>query len=198
MRWREKTCGPRDICKLQKNLNFLYFHFPSNFLCVTKQTLRDWPKKTQLIRDKKYLHHSIDFDFTIYIEFSATNLFISLYLVACKKTFFSVHLILELEYPQINFWKSFDLWDLYTFLSMGNDGVEGPVSCGAWIRRPEKLNLVVLGRCRRAKSSPSLLHIFSFDPHTTSLSSSPLVFCENFVSFCFWVVNALLSLNSWS
>ncbi|RZB88152.1 SEC12-like protein 1 isoform D [Glycine soja] len=61
-------------------------------------------------------------------------------------------------------------------LSMGNDAgsPQGPVTCGSWIRRPENLNLVVLGRSRRGSSCPSLLEIFSFDPKTTSLSTSPL------------------------
>ncbi|KAG4997921.1 hypothetical protein JHK82_028697 [Glycine max] len=59
---------------------------------------------------------------------------------------------------------------------MGNDAgsPQGPVTCGSWIRRPENLNLVVLGRSRRGSSCPSLLEIFSFDPKTTSLSTSPL------------------------
>lgn len=52
---------------------------------------------------------------------------------------------------------------------------QGPVTCGSWIRRPENLNLVVLGRSRRGNSSPSLLQIFSFDPKTVSMSTSPLV-----------------------
>ncbi|PON42010.1 WD repeat containing protein [Trema orientale] len=57
----------------------------------------------------------------------------------------------------------------------GGGSEKGPVSCGSWIRRPEKVNLVVLGRSRnRGGSSPSMLEIFSFDPKTTSLSSSPL------------------------
>ncbi|GMY23090.1 SEC12-like protein 1 [Fagus crenata] len=51
---------------------------------------------------------------------------------------------------------------------------EGPVKCGSWIRRPEKVNLVLLARSRRGDSSPSVLQIFSFDPKTASLSSSPL------------------------
>ena len=46
----------------------------------------------------------------------------------------------------------------------------------SWWRWPENLNLVVLGRSRRGSSCPSLLEIFSFDPKTTSLSTSPLVF----------------------
>ena len=55
----------------------------------------------------------------------------------------------------------------------------GPVACGSWIRRPEKVNLAVLARSRKKRgdsdSSPSVLQIFSFDPKTASLSSSPLV-----------------------
>ena len=56
---------------------------------------------------------------------------------------------------------------------------QGPVACGSWIRRPEKVNLAVLARSRKKRgdsdSSPSVLQIFSFDPKTASLSSSPLV-----------------------
>lgn len=51
---------------------------------------------------------------------------------------------------------------------------QGPVTCGSWIRRPENLNLVVLGRSKRGNSCPALLQIFSFDPITVSLSTSPL------------------------
>ncbi|XP_027366063.1 SEC12-like protein 1 isoform X2 [Abrus precatorius] len=51
---------------------------------------------------------------------------------------------------------------------------QGPVACGSWIRRPENVNLVVLGRSRRGNSCPSLLQIFSFDPKITTLSTSPL------------------------
>ncbi|KAK7830203.1 sec12-like protein 1 [Quercus suber] len=59
---------------------------------------------------------------------------------------------------------------------------QGPVACGSWIRRPEKVNLAVLARSRKKRgdsssdssSSPSVLQIFSFDPKTASLSSSPL------------------------
>ncbi|XP_014511011.1 SEC12-like protein 1 [Vigna radiata var. radiata] len=59
---------------------------------------------------------------------------------------------------------------------MGNDArsPQGPVTCGSWIRRPENLNLVVLGRSRRGNSCPALLEIFSFDPKTISLSTYPL------------------------
>lgn len=56
----------------------------------------------------------------------------------------------------------------------GGSSSEGPVKCGSWIRRPEKVNLVLLARSRRGDSSPSVLQIFSFDPKTASLSSSPL------------------------
>ncbi|KAL1532098.1 PHD finger containing protein Phf1 [Salvia divinorum] len=52
------------------------------------------------------------------------------------------------------------------------DGVDAPgkgtVACAAWIRRPENVHLVVVG-----KSKPSSLEIFSWNPITTSLSSSP-------------------------
>lgn len=51
----------------------------------------------------------------------------------------------------------------------------GTVTCGSWIRRPENVNLVVLGKSSRASSSPSVLEIFSFDPKTTSVYTSPLV-----------------------
>lgn len=56
-------------------------------------------------------------------------------------------------------------------------GESGHVVCGSWIRRPKKVNWAIIARAakRRGSSSPALLHIFSFDPITTSLSSSPLV-----------------------
>ncbi|XP_010267358.1 PREDICTED: SEC12-like protein 1 [Nelumbo nucifera] len=47
------------------------------------------------------------------------------------------------------------------------------VTCASWIRRPENAHLVVFGKPRRGHSSPPLLHIFSFDAKTASLSSSP-------------------------
>ncbi|XP_010521738.1 PREDICTED: SEC12-like protein 1 [Tarenaya hassleriana] len=54
----------------------------------------------------------------------------------------------------------------------------GHVTCGSWIRRPEKANWVVLGRAARRRGSsvlsPGVIEIFSFDPRTSSLSSSPL------------------------
>ncbi|KAK4800227.1 hypothetical protein SAY86_025592 [Trapa natans] len=53
--------------------------------------------------------------------------------------------------------------------------MESTVACGSWIRRPENVNLVVLGKLRSGGSSPAVIEIFSFDPTTTSLSSSPLV-----------------------
>ncbi|OWM70266.1 SEC12-like protein 1 [Punica granatum] len=53
--------------------------------------------------------------------------------------------------------------------------MEATVAFGSWIRRPENVNLVVLGKLRRGSSSPAVVEIFSFDPKTTSLSSSPLV-----------------------
>ncbi|KAG6765150.1 hypothetical protein POTOM_029168 [Populus tomentosa] len=54
---------------------------------------------------------------------------------------------------------------------------QGTVTCGSWIRRPENLNLAVLGRSSKKKksASPSVLEIFSFDTETTSLSTSPQV-----------------------
>ncbi|KAJ8766013.1 hypothetical protein K2173_020529 [Erythroxylum novogranatense] len=51
---------------------------------------------------------------------------------------------------------------------------KGTVTCGSWIRRPENLNLIVLGKSMRRVSSPSVLHVFSFDPATNSLCPSPL------------------------
>ncbi|KAJ4720677.1 SEC12-like protein 1 [Melia azedarach] len=51
----------------------------------------------------------------------------------------------------------------------------GAVTCGSWIKRPENVNLVVLGKSRGANSSPSVLEIFSFDPKTNSVYTSPLV-----------------------
>ncbi|XP_062175394.1 SEC12-like protein 1 [Alnus glutinosa] len=56
----------------------------------------------------------------------------------------------------------------------GGGSKQGPVTCGSWIRRPEKVNLLVLGRSRLGDSSPSVLEIFSFDPKTASVSPSPL------------------------
>lgn len=53
----------------------------------------------------------------------------------------------------------------------------GSVTCGSWIRRPENVNFVVLGRSitrPSSSSSSSVIEIFSFDPKTTFLSSSPL------------------------
>ncbi|XP_008456561.2 SEC12-like protein 1 [Cucumis melo] len=59
---------------------------------------------------------------------------------------------------------------------MGSSGGSnpGPISCGSWIRRPENVNLALIGRSRRPDSSPSTVEIFSFDPKVASLSSSPL------------------------
>ncbi|KAL0847828.1 hypothetical protein Bca101_021075 [Brassica carinata] len=55
-------------------------------------------------------------------------------------------------------------------------GESGHVVCGSWIRRPKKVNWAIIARAskRRGSTSPALLNIFSFDPITTSLSSSPL------------------------
>ncbi|CAI0410794.1 unnamed protein product [Linum tenue] len=59
---------------------------------------------------------------------------------------------------------------------------QGTVVFGSWIRRPENVNLVVLGKSRTSgghySSSPSLLEIFSFDHNTASISSSPLATYE--------------------
>ncbi|CDY23195.1 BnaA04g05640D [Brassica napus] len=55
-------------------------------------------------------------------------------------------------------------------------GESGYVVCGSWIRRPKKVNWAIIAKAakRRGSSSPPLLNIYSFDPITTSLSSSPL------------------------
>uniref|UniRef100_A0A1J3J0S0 SEC12-like protein 1 n=1 Tax=Noccaea caerulescens TaxID=107243 RepID=A0A1J3J0S0_NOCCA len=53
----------------------------------------------------------------------------------------------------------------------------GHVVCGSWIRRPRKVNWAIIAKAakrRGSSASPALLNIFSFDPITTSLSSSPL------------------------
>ncbi|KAL6980269.1 PHD finger containing protein Phf1 [Sarracenia purpurea var. burkii] len=47
------------------------------------------------------------------------------------------------------------------------------VTCASWIRRPENAHLVVVGKARHG-DQPSLLEIFSFDPKTAALSTSPL------------------------
>ena len=67
-------------------------------------------------------------------------------------------------------------------------GESGHVVCGSWIRRPKKVNWAIIAKAakRRGSSSPPLLNIYSFDPITTSLSSSPLVhsfYFFNTVSF---------------
>lgn len=51
---------------------------------------------------------------------------------------------------------------------------EGPVTCAAWIRRPENRLLVIMGRAGSG-AAPPLLEIFSFDSTTSSLSPAPLV-----------------------
>ncbi|XWS56354.1 hypothetical protein CRYUN_Cryun09bG0078900 [Craigia yunnanensis] len=60
---------------------------------------------------------------------------------------------------------------------MEGGGAGGSVTCGSWIRRPENVNWVVLGRSMTgpssSSSSSSAIEIFSFDPKTNSLSSSP-------------------------
>ncbi|XP_019059192.1 PREDICTED: LOW QUALITY PROTEIN: SEC12-like protein 1 [Tarenaya hassleriana] len=68
-------------------------------------------------------------------------------------------------------------------LRVGDGSVRiGHVTCGSWIRRPEKANWVVwaLGRAAKGRgsstsSSAGAVEIFSFDPTTSSLPSSPLV-----------------------
>ncbi|GAB2286918.1 PHD finger containing protein Phf1 [Dionaea muscipula] len=52
------------------------------------------------------------------------------------------------------------------------------VTCGRWIKRPENVNLVVLGKSFRRSSTKSTIEIFSYDSETTSLSSSPLATCD--------------------
>ncbi|KAG2717239.1 hypothetical protein I3760_03G165600 [Carya illinoinensis] len=59
----------------------------------------------------------------------------------------------------------------------GGGSNQGLVMCGSWIQGPDKVNLVVLRRSKLEDASPSQLEIFSFDPKTTSLSSSPLYVC---------------------
>ncbi|GAV69217.1 WD40 domain-containing protein [Cephalotus follicularis] len=51
---------------------------------------------------------------------------------------------------------------------------QGTVTCGSWIRRPEDVNWVVMGKARRGNSASSVIEFFSFDHNTISLSSSPL------------------------
>ncbi|KAH9617527.1 hypothetical protein KSS87_013666 [Heliosperma pusillum] len=50
--------------------------------------------------------------------------------------------------------------------------MEGVVSCGKWIKRPDNVNIVVLSKTLDSKS---MIEIFSYDNDTTSLSSSPMV-----------------------
>ena len=71
-------------------------------------------------------------------------------------------------------------------------GESGHVVCGSWIRRPKKVNWAIIARAskRRGSSSPPLLNIFSFDPITTSLSSSPLVFSFSFYHCCLSIQRA--------
>lgn len=49
------------------------------------------------------------------------------------------------------------------------------MACGSWIRRPENVNLLVLGKSKDGSVAPSVVQIFYFDPKTASLSSSPMV-----------------------
>lgn len=55
----------------------------------------------------------------------------------------------------------------------GCDGVprEGKITCSTWIKRPENAHLVVIGK--KSSKPCSSLEIFSFDPKTSCLSSSP-------------------------
>ncbi|KMS96688.1 hypothetical protein BVRB_8g200750 [Beta vulgaris subsp. vulgaris] len=50
----------------------------------------------------------------------------------------------------------------------------GIARCGKWIKRPENVNFVILGKSYKSSSAKSKLEIFSFDPKTTTLESSPL------------------------
>ncbi|PSR98054.1 SEC12-like protein [Actinidia chinensis var. chinensis] len=54
----------------------------------------------------------------------------------------------------------------------GSSSSQGTVTCAAWIRRPENAHLVAVAKAGHG-DQPSLLEIFSFDPKTASLSSSP-------------------------
>ncbi|XP_039014386.1 SEC12-like protein 1 [Hibiscus syriacus] len=66
----------------------------------------------------------------------------------------------------------------FRFSSPMEEGAGRSVKCGSWIRRPENVNLVVLGLTMTRPSSYSsvaAIEIFSFDPKSSSLSSSPLV-----------------------
>ncbi|ONK75720.1 uncharacterized protein A4U43_C03F19840 [Asparagus officinalis] len=49
----------------------------------------------------------------------------------------------------------------------------GPVTCAAWIRRPENRLLVIYGRSKNF-ASPSMIEIFSFDAKTSSISDDPM------------------------
>ncbi|CAO2823388.1 unnamed protein product [Amaranthus hypochondriacus] len=51
----------------------------------------------------------------------------------------------------------------------------GIVNCGKWIKRPENMNLVVLGKSYKSSSAKSKVEIFSFNAITSSLSPSPLI-----------------------
>lgn len=74
----------------------------------------------------------------------------------------------------------------------------GPVTSGSWIRRPENSNMVVLGRSAHGDSTTtrSVIQFFSFDPITTSLSSSPLV-CSLSLSLCLSFLSCFLFLSFW-
>lgn len=56
----------------------------------------------------------------------------------------------------------------------GCDGVprEGKITCSTWIKGPENAHLVAIGKASNPCSS---LEIFSYDPKTSCLSSSPKV-----------------------
>lgn len=72
----------------------------------------------------------------------------------------------------------------------GDVTVEGKVTCASWIKRPENAHLVVIAKSNGTSSSS--LEIFSFDPITASLSTSPKVplslFSKNRCIFYFKLV----------
>lgn len=53
------------------------------------------------------------------------------------------------------------------------EGRDGKVTCATWIRRPENANLVVIGKAKGSSDSSASLEIFSYDPITIAVSSSP-------------------------
>ncbi|KAM7264894.1 hypothetical protein ACFE04_002577 [Oxalis oulophora] len=57
-----------------------------------------------------------------------------------------------------------------------NNNKKSIITCGSWIRKPEKISWVILGS--KSSSSPAKLEVYSFNPETVSLSSSPLAIHE--------------------